>query len=92
VVSSVHLVRSGQWLLPIRVGDGLESVIKAMKPVDAKPAVVATNPTNRAILPLASDFSCCRQAPADAMRSASDAAADTQFPEGATLSYGARRW
>jgi arsenite methyltransferase len=42
-----------------QVADGLHSaIIKATKPVDAKPAV-ATTPASRTTLPLASDTSCC---------------------------------
>jgi arsenite methyltransferase len=43
-----------------QVADGLHSaIIKATKPVDAKPAVAAAIPTSRTTLPLASDSSCC---------------------------------
>jgi arsenite methyltransferase len=43
-----------------QVGDGLHSaIIKATKPVDAKPAAAATNPATRTALPLASQPGCC---------------------------------
>jgi arsenite methyltransferase len=43
-----------------QVGDGLHSaIIKATKPVDAKPAVGTTTPASRTTLPLASQPGCC---------------------------------
>jgi arsenite methyltransferase len=43
-----------------QVGDGLHSaIIKATKPVDAKPAAAAAISTTRTTLPLASDAACC---------------------------------
>jgi arsenite methyltransferase len=43
-----------------QVADGLHSaIIKATKPVDAKPAAGAAIPASRTSLPLASDSSCC---------------------------------